>query len=149
MVAEVDCLTTSQCCLDLLGENGSGSKATNELLAAFAALILATLIYGYRLRDVPVSPSNEVATIDAGQHVAVIGNPRASVGFRIGGTLARRICFELSINRSHDVTFSRCRRPGASPDYTNSIRRPRAARALGGGDLILFQVHAGTATQNI
>ena len=58
MFLDIDLLTVGQATFHLLGEDGGGGKAANELQASFAALRLAPLIAQNCGSDIPISASD-------------------------------------------------------------------------------------------
>jgi hypothetical protein len=79
VLRDVDLLSGGEPALKLLGQDGRGREAPDELLAALAALILAALVNQDVVGDVPIAARDDRPAVDVGQEIRDL---LRAVGFR-------------------------------------------------------------------
>jgi hypothetical protein len=79
MFGNVDGFAASQLRFHLFGEHRGGGEATDQLLAAFRTLIVATLIGQHGEADVAIAAGDEATAINVGKNVAAVADARPGI----------------------------------------------------------------------
>src|SRR3954452_945235 len=86
MALDVDLLAIGKSCLELLGQDSSGSQPTDQLQSGLAQLVESALIERDLRGDVPEPAIDGRAAINARQQIFLVRKPRSALRL----TLLRR-----------------------------------------------------------